>query len=120
MIKGWTPQWFYPNNGTVILSDHVAQMFGCQQGRLLRGFLQLINASLLTQCPLDSNAPLKESMPRNAFTNMYWCFHFADDFNEDKEWSDIFFDEKHESPETAKHRRKFGEVKDAINRQWKE
>ena len=59
-------------------------------------------------------------MPRDAFTDMYRCFYFADDFNEDKEWSDIFFDKKHVSTETVKHRRKFGEVEESINRRWKE
>jgi hypothetical protein len=76
MIEGWTPQWFDPDNGTVILLDHIARMFGCQQGRSLGGFPS-IDASWSTQCPLNSNAPFKESIPRNAFTNMYRCFHFA-------------------------------------------
>ena len=30
MCKGWTPQWFDPDNGVIILSGHVARMFGCQ------------------------------------------------------------------------------------------
>ncbi len=58
---------------------------------------------------------MKESMPHDAFTDMYWCFHFVDDFNKDKGWSDIFFNKKHVSPEMAKHHQKFGEVEDAIN-----
>ena len=33
---------------------------------------------------------------------------------------DHFVDEQHPTPEMANHRQKFGEVKDAINRQWKE
>ena len=119
MMQGWKPRWFDPDNGTIILADHVARMFGCQQCRSIRGFPS-IDECWSTRCPLDSIAPLKESMPRDAFTDMYRCLHFADDFDEDEEWSDIFFDEKHVSPETAKHRRKFGEVEDAINRRWKE
>jgi hypothetical protein len=60
-------------------------------------------------------------MSRDAFTDIYRCLHFADDFDDDKEWSDIFFDKKHVSPGVmANHRRKFGEVEDAINRRWKE
>ena len=70
--------------------------------------------------PDQSIAPLKECIPCDAFTNMYWCLHFADDFDNDEEWSYIFFDKKHVSPEMTSHRRKFGEVKDALNRRWKE
>ena len=59
-------------------------------------------------------------MPRDAFTDMYRVFHFADDFEgEEEEWSYHFFDEQHPTPEMAHHRQKFGEVEDAINRQWK-
>ena len=51
---------------------------------------------------------------------MYRVFHFADDFEgEEEEWSYHFFDEQHPTPEMAHHRQKFGEVEDAINRQWK-
>ncbi len=59
-------------------------------------------------------------MPCDAFTDMYRCLHFVDNFDEDKEWSNIFFDEKHVSPERAKHRQKFGEVEDTTNQRWKE
>jgi hypothetical protein len=53
---------------------------------------------------VDSIASLKESMTCDAFTDMYRCFHFADDFfDKDEEWNDIFFDKKHVMPETAKH-----------------
>ncbi len=51
-----------------------------------------------TRCPIDAIAPLKECMPCDAFTDLYRCLHFADDFDDDEEWSDIFFEEKHVSP----------------------
>jgi hypothetical protein len=41
--EGWKPRWF-ANNGTVILLEHVARMFGCQQCRSIQGFSS-INAS---------------------------------------------------------------------------
>jgi hypothetical protein len=63
---------------------------------------------------------LKESMPRDAFTNFYWCLHFADYFDKTKDWSDIFFDKKHVSPASAHHWQKFGKVGDAMNSRWKE
>jgi hypothetical protein len=95
-------------------------MFGCQQCRAIRGFPS-VDDSWSTRCPIDAIAPLKECMPCNAFTDMYRCLHFADDFDDDEEWNDIFFDEKHVSPGVmASHQQKFGEVEDAINRRWKE
>ena len=119
MLQGWKPRWYDPDNGCVILTDHVTRMFGCQQCRAIRGFPAVDN-SWSTRCLINAVVLLKECMPHDAFTNMYWCLHFADDFDNDKEWSDIFFDKKHVSPEMASHQRKFGEVKDAINRRWKE
>ncbi len=79
-----------------------------------------VNDSWSTQCPIDAIAPLKECMSRDAFINMYWCIHFSDDFDNNKEWSDIFFDKKRVLLNTARHLRKLGEIKDAINHQWKE
>ena len=38
MLQGWKPRWFDPDNGSIILADHVARMFGCQQCRSIRGF----------------------------------------------------------------------------------
>ena len=119
MMQGWKPRWYDPDNGSVILTDHIARMFGCQQCRAIRGFPS-VDDSWSTRCPIDAIAPLKECMPRDAFADLYRCLHFADDFDDDEEWSDIFFDEKHVSPPMANHRRKFGEVEDAINQRWKE
>jgi hypothetical protein len=71
---------FDPDNSKVILLDHIARMLGCQQCWSIQGF-RLIDASWSSQCPIDSIVPLKESMPRIAFANMYQCLHFADDFD---------------------------------------
>ncbi len=100
MNQGWKPRWFDPNGGNVILLDHVARIYGCQQCRLIRGF-PLVDNSWLTPCPIDAIAPRKECMPRDAFSDMYRCIHFLDNFHDDEEWSDIFVDEKHVSPDTA-------------------
>jgi hypothetical protein len=75
-------------------------MFGCQQCRLIRGFPSVDN-SWSTQCPIDAIALLKECMPRNEVSDMHWCIHLLDDIDDNKEWSDIFFDEKHVLPDTA-------------------
>ena len=103
MMQGWKPRWYDPDKGCVILTDHVARMFGCQQCRGIRGFPS-VNDSWSTRCSIGAVAPLKECMLHDAFTNLYWCLHFADDFGDDEEWGDIYFDEKHVSPEMASHR----------------
>jgi hypothetical protein len=59
-------------------------------------------------------------MPRDAFSNMYQCIHFLDNFDDDEEWRDIFFDKKHVLPDMARHKRKFSKIEDEINCQWKE
>ena len=119
MLGGWKPRWFDPDKGTIIKDDHVLRMFRCQQCRSIRGFPS-IDDCWSTRCTIDSIAPLKESMPRDAFTDMYRCFHFADDFEGEEDWSYHFVDEQHPTPEMANHHRKFREVEDAINRRWKE
>ncbi len=72
------------------------------------------------QFPINAIVLLKQSMQCNAFTNMYWCLHFSDNFDKDKEGSNIFFDDKHEMSKTTQHQQKFGKVEYAINWQWKE
>jgi hypothetical protein len=119
MSKGWKQQWFYPNGGNVILLDQVARMFGCQQCWLIRGFPS-VDDSWSTRCPIDAIAPLKECMPRDAFSDMFRCIHFLDNFDDREEWSEIFFGKKHVLPNTARHRRKFVKIEDAINHRWKE
>jgi hypothetical protein len=59
-------------------------------------------------------------MPRDVFSNIYQCIHFSDDFDNDKEWSNIFFVDMHVLPNTAQHQWKFSEIEDGINRRWKE
>ena len=42
------------------------------------------------------------------------------DEEEGVEWDDIYLDENYTSPDLEQHRRKFGDVKDAFNKKWKE
>jgi hypothetical protein len=100
MMEGWKSHWFDPDSRKVILTYHVARMFGCQECQGIKGFL-LINDSWLMRCLINVIMPLKESMPHDAFTDMYWWLHFSDYFDDDKEWINIFFDMKHELPETT-------------------
>ena len=55
----------------------------------------------------------------HAFKDMHRCLHFSDDWD-NNDWEDVYIDDKHESPDTTHHRRKYGEVEDAFNARWKE
>jgi hypothetical protein len=63
-----------------------------------------------------------ESMPKNAFEEIYSCLHFNDDWDDGEEWEDdSYADRIMCSPDgTAHHRRKFLMFKDGFNTRWKE
>jgi hypothetical protein len=104
--RNWKPRYYKPDEGLIILTDHIARFYGCQLARSNDGFPS-IDDSWSTRDPLDLEAigPAKECMPRDAFRDMYRCMHFNDDFDEESpdEWSDVYFDKKHSSPATARH-----------------
>ena len=81
-----------------------------------------IDKTWSTRESLDAIGTVKESIPNNAFRDLYLCLHFTDDWYEEEgvEWDDIYLDEKHTSPELAHLRRIFGDVEDAFNNRWKE
>ena len=107
LTHNWKPQYYKPDEGTIILTDHIAPFYGFQRARSNDGFPS-INSSWSTRDPTEAIGPLKESMPHDAFRDMYHCMHFADDFDEESldEWSDVYFDEKHSTPMTAWHYKK--------------
>jgi hypothetical protein len=91
--KGWTPCYYCPANGKVIVADDVACFFGCHIARSLRGNL-LINRTWLTREPLDVIVTCMESMPKMAFQDIYHCLHFDNDWDEDNEWDKVYVDQK--------------------------
>jgi hypothetical protein len=111
----WKPRYYKPDEDTIILTDHITRFYGCQLAQSNNGFPS-IDESWFTRDPLEAIGPLKECMPRDVFRDMYRCMHFNDDFDEESpdEWSDVYFDKKHSSPTTARHRKKFSDVEDAI------
>ena len=117
----WKPKYYDPSNGKIILADHVVRFFGCQSARMLKGFPS-IDKTWSTRESLDAIGTVKESMPQDAFKDLYRCLHFDDDWEEDEgvDWGDIFTDEQVTSPDAAKHRRKFANAEDAFNARWKE
>jgi hypothetical protein len=120
--RNWKPRYYKPDEGLIILTDHIARFYGCQLARSNDGFSASNDNSLSTRDPLEAIGPLKECMPRDAFRDMYCCMHFNDDFDEESpdEWSDVYFDKKHSLPATARHRKKFSDVEDTICQRWME
>ena len=61
-------------------------------------------------------------MPKLAFLGIHWCLHFSNDCEKDAthDWEDTYLDTQCMSPETAKHRAKFGTVEDVHNARWKD
>ena len=117
----WKPRYYDPPRNHIILAEHVCRFFGCQYTRMLHGFLS-IDKTWPTRESLDVIGTVKESMPKDAFRDLYRCLHFTDDWDEEDgvEWNDIYLDENHTFPELAWHLRKFGDVEDAFNNRWKE
>jgi hypothetical protein len=119
--RNWKPRYYKPDEGLIILTDYIARFYGCQLARSNNGFPSIDN-SWSTRDPLEANGPLKECMLCDAFRDMYRYMLFNDDFDEESpdEWSDVYFDKKHSSPATARHRKKIIDVEDAICQRWKE
>jgi len=85
--KGWEPNYYHPSDEKYILANDVACIFGCQLARSLRG-----NPSILrcwsTRESLNAIGTCMESMPKNAFGDIYSLLHFNDDWNNGEEWED--------------------------------
>jgi hypothetical protein len=66
----------------------VACFFGCQIARSLRGNPS-IDCTWSTHEPLDRIDTCMESMPKNAFRDIYYCLHFDDDWDKDNKWDKV-------------------------------
>ncbi len=77
-MKGWTPKYYNPADEKYNNADHIAHFFGCQIAQSLRGNPS-IERCWSTQESLDAILGMcMESMPKNAFEDMYCCLHFDD------------------------------------------
>jgi hypothetical protein len=119
--KGWVPKYYRPSDKKYIRADDVARFFGCQLARSLRGNMS-IERCWSTRESLDAIGTRMESMPKNAFEDIYSCLHFNDDWDDGEEWEDnTYADQKTCSPDgTAHYRRKFSMLEDGFNVRWKE
>ena len=92
-------------------------------GRMLRGFPS-IDGTWSTRESLTAIGAVKESMPKDAFQDIYRCMHFSDDWDEeddDVDWDAVYGDKKvGPSADAAQHRRKFDHIEDGFNKRWKE
>jgi hypothetical protein len=112
---------YNPFDEKYITANHVAQFFGCQLVRAIRG-LPLVNDCWSTRKVLDVIGTAKESMPHGAFLDMQRCMYFVDDWDEEDGdvWEDNYVNPKVDSPINMTHHcQKFGIVEDAFNAQWK-
>ncbi|KAL7527926.1 hypothetical protein ACHAXR_002197 [Thalassiosira sp. AJA248-18] len=90
---------------------------------MLRGFPSIVE-TWCTRESLDAVGAVKESMPKDAYTDMYRCMHFSDDWDEedgDIPWENVYADVKYEpSPDVERHRQKYEHIEDGFNQRWKE
>ena len=62
--RNWKPRYYKPDEGLIILTDHIARFYGCQLARSNDGFPASIDNSWSTRDPLEAVGPLKGCMPR--------------------------------------------------------
>ena len=70
--RNWKPRYYKPDEGLIILTDHIARFYGCQLARSNNGFPSIDN-SWSTRDPLEAIGPLKECMARDAFRCIVAC-----------------------------------------------
>jgi hypothetical protein len=115
--QAFRPEHYDPFDEGYTMADHVARFFGCQLVHAIKG-LPSVNDCWSTRELLNAIGMAKESMPCGAFSDMQWCMHFADDWDEEDGdvWEDNFVEAKVDSPiDVAHHRQKFSIVEDAFN-----
>ena len=124
--KDYKPKYYNPAKEQVIKTHHVARFFGVHLARMIRGFPS-IEDTWSTREPLKHVHTAVESMPKNAYIDMYRCMHFSDDWevNEDGSgetyWEDVFEDARYgSSPDVERHRKKYEHIEDGFNTRWKE
>ena len=94
----WKSSYYDPPSNHIILAEHVCRFFGCQYAHMLRGSPS-IDKTWSTGESLDAIGTVNESMPKDAFRDLYRCLYFTDNWDEEEgvEWDDIYLDENHTS-----------------------
>ena len=93
--QGYHPRYYKPEEDKVILGHHVAQYFGIETCRMLRGFPSI--EETWSSCePLFHIGVCTESMLLGAMYDLNRCMHFTDDWEEDDGiiWEDVYLDKK--------------------------
>ena len=120
MHHDFKPQYYDPmgdkkkNEYKYITADHVARFYGVMIARIWSNNTSIDNMWSVREI-LDAVPPVKESMPQDAYKDIYRCMHFVDDWevDSDSEWDEYFMDPKVGGVgSTATHRTKFSIVKD--------
>ena len=72
--KDFKTRYYTPSKGLVLItSDYVARFFGFPS----------VERTWNTREPLRAVGSVKESMPKDAYQDMYRCMHFSNDWEED-------------------------------------
>ena len=128
MYHGFKPKYYDPMGDgkkeefKYITADHVARFYGVMMARIWSN-----NSSIETMWSvreiLDAVPCVKESMPQDAYKDLYRCMHYVYDWEGDaeSEWEEYFTDQKVGHDDSiATHRTKFSMVEDGWNNRWQE
>ena len=76
-------------------SDHVAKFYGVMMTRIWLNNTSIDNMWLVHEI-LDAVPSVKESIPQDAYKDLYRSMNFVDDWevNSDSEWDEYFMDSK--------------------------
>ena len=117
--KRFKPRFFHPileegeddeSKKKDIKPHHIARLYSVMMARMLSGDPSIVNM-YDSRSWFNHWAPAVESMPRDCLQDLYWLFHFVDDWELDevKEWDNIYDHPKEEVKEgTATHRMQHG------------
>ena len=68
--QAYKPRFYNPEKEVIITAGHVTRFFGCQMGRMLRGFPS-IEDTWSTRESLDAVSAAVDSMTQDAFKDMH-------------------------------------------------
>ena len=96
----------------MVTADHIICFLGMHIGRMLQGFL-LVRREWSTRESYNAIPAAKEAMPRGDYEDIFCCFHFVDDWEDDDDGDEYDNDKSPVTDGTAKHLQKHGSLKEA-------
>ena len=108
---GYKPKYYDPagdkkkNEFKYITADHVARFYGVMMARIWSNNTSIDKMWSVREI-FDAVPSVKESMPQDAYKDLYCCMHFVDDWGADtnSKWEEYFMDLKVEDDgDTSTH-----------------